>query len=142
MDVLYKTIENLCRNKNVTVTTMCKESGVPRSALSDFKAGRIKSLSADKLQKIAKYFDVSVDYLLGKTDIKKTPTLTDKDERDIARDLESIMNALEQGGDMMFDGDPMSDEARDSIIAAMKLGLQAAKLKNKERFTPKKYRKE
>lgn len=142
MDILYKTIENLCQKKNVTVTTMCKESGVPRSALSDFKAGRIKSLSADKLQKIAKYFDVTVDYLLGKTYIKKTPTLTEKDERDIARDLESIMNALEQGGDMMFDGDPMSDEARDSIIAAMRLGLQAAKLKNKERFTPKKYRKE
>ena len=75
MDVLYKTIESLCRNKNVTVTTMCKESGVPRSALSDFKAGRIKSLSAEKLQKIAKYFDVSVDYLLGKTDIKKHPPL-------------------------------------------------------------------
>ena len=49
MDVLYKTIESLCRNKNVTVTTMCKESGVPRSTLSDFKSGRIKSLSADKL---------------------------------------------------------------------------------------------
>jgi hypothetical protein len=36
----------------------------------------------------------------------------------------------------------MSDEARESIRSAMKLGLEAAKLKNKERFTPKKYRKE
>lgn len=35
----------------------------------------------------------------------------------------------------------MSDEARESIRAAMKLGLEAAKVKNKERFTPKKYRK-
>ena len=41
----------------------------------------------------------------------------------------------------MFDGDPMSDEARDSIMNAIALGLQAAKLKNKEKYTPKKYRK-
>ena len=34
------------------------------------------------------------------------------------------------------------DEARESIRAAMKLGLEAAKVKNKERFTPKKFRKE
>lgn len=73
---------------------------------------------------------------------KDAPTLTPKDERDVARDLEAIMAELEQGGDMMFDGDPMTDEARDSIMAAMKLGLQAAKTKNKERFTPKKYRKD
>ena len=42
----------------------------------------------------------------------------------------------------MFDGDPMSEEAKESIRAAMQLGLEAAKLKNKARFTPKKYRKE
>ena len=52
------------------------------------------------------------------------------------------MTQLDAGGDLMFDGDPMSDEARESIRAAMKLGLEAAKVKNKERFTPKKHRKE
>ena len=62
---IYKRIEDLCNSTGVNVTTMCKESGVPRSALSDYKAGRIKSLSTDKLQKIATYFNVSVDYLLG-----------------------------------------------------------------------------
>lgn len=73
---------------------------------------------------------------------KTAPALTEKDERDIGKDLERIMEQLEAGGDLMFDGDPMSDEARESIKAAMKLGLEAAKLKNKERFTPKQYRKE
>ena len=73
---------------------------------------------------------------------EKAPALTDKDHRDIARDLERIMEALDTAGDLQFDGDPMSDEARESIRAAMKLGLEAAKVKNKERFTPRKYRKE
>ena len=60
---------------------MCKEAGVPRSALSDYKAGRIKTLSADKLSKIAAYFNVSVDYLLGNTDQKeKAPAKAEADD--------------------------------------------------------------
>lgn len=95
----------------------------------------------DTLSKIADYFNVTVDYLLGTEQQKKAPTLTKKDERDIARDLEKFIEDMDQSGDLMFDGDPMTPEARESIIAAMKLGLEAAKVRNKERFTPKKYRK-
>ena len=51
------------------------------------------------------------------------------------------MADLEHSGDLMFDGNPMSEEARESIRSALKLGLEAAKLKNKEIYTPKKYRK-
>lgn len=36
----------------------------------------------------------------------------------------------------------MSAEAKRSMSAAMQLGLEAARLKNKETYTPKKYRKE
>lgn len=93
--------------------------------------------------RLAEALGVSADYLIGdSSEEKKAPTLTPKDERDIARDLERIMDELDAGGALMFDGDPMSDEARESIRAAMKLGLEAAKVKNKERFTPKRYRKE
>ena len=111
------------------------------------------------MNKIAAYFGVSTDYLLGNVsdpffrldndgilaeinEDPTAPTLTARDRRDIARDLERIMEALDTAGDLQFDGDPMSDEARESIKAAMKLGLEAAKVKNKERFTPRKYRKE
>ena len=72
----------------------------------------------------------------------KKPVLTEKDERDIAKDLEIMMTQLDAGGDMMFDGDPISDEARASIRNALQMGLEIAKVKNKERFTPKKYRKD
>ncbi|MBR4291944.1 MAG: XRE family transcriptional regulator [Oscillospiraceae bacterium] len=95
---------------------------------------------ADTLAMIANYFGVTTDYLLGE-ETKKAPALTSKDERDIARNLEKIMADLENSGDLMFDGDPMSDEAKESIRSALKLGLEAAKLKNKQIYTPKKYRK-
>lgn len=67
MSDLYKRIEELCREKNETITTMCKASGASRASLSDLKVGRKQSLSAETLSKIAAHFGVSVDYLLGAT---------------------------------------------------------------------------
>lgn len=141
MSELYKRIMSLCESSGVSGYKLCKSAGIQPSVLTDLKMGRQAGLSAKNADKIASYFGVSVGYLLG-TETEKAPALTEKDERDIAKDLERIMTQLETEGDLMFDGDPMSDEARESIRAAMKLGLEAAKLKNKERFTPKKYRKE
>lgn len=136
---MYDIFAKLLKDRGITPYRVYKETGVAQSSLSDWKNGK-GTPGAEKLKKIADYLDVSLDYLL--TGKQKAPTLTKKDERDIARDLENIMGDLEKGDALMFDGNPMSDEARESIMAAMKLGLEAAKLKNKERFTPKKYRKE
>ena len=44
---------------------MCKQCSIPRASLTDYKKGRIQSLSAKTLAKIAEYFGVSVDYLYG-----------------------------------------------------------------------------
>lgn len=79
MEEIYKRIERLCDNAGINITTMCKMAGVPRSALSDYKAGRIKSLSADKLSKIAAYFGVSVDYLLGNEEKEKPAASKDSE---------------------------------------------------------------
>jgi len=64
MSDLYKRIEELCKLKKQTITTMCKESGASRASLSDLKMGRNQKLSAETLSKIARHFGVSIDYLL------------------------------------------------------------------------------
>lgn len=51
------------------------------------------------------------------------------------------MADLEHSGDLMFDGDPASPEAVDSIRNAMAMALEYAKKINKEKYTPKKYKK-
>ena len=79
MTDLYENIEQLCREKGITPGKMCSEVGISRGNLGDLKKERIKSLSAENLSKIAAYFDVSTDYLLGKTDTKKSAPVTDKD---------------------------------------------------------------
>lgn len=142
MGTLYENIIRLCDERGIKGGKLCTDIGMSKGILTDLKMGRQTGISAANAQKIAAYFGVSVGYLLGKEPKEKTPVLTNKDERDIARNLEKIMADLENSGDLMFDGVPMSDEARDSIRSALKLGLEAAKLKNKETYTPKKYRKD
>lgn len=134
---MYQAIESLCAQRGIRPGKLCAELGISRGVLSDLKSGRTRRLSAENVSKIAAYFGVSADALLsGGTE----PALTPADRRDIARELESMMAHLDIAGDLMFDGDPMSDEARRSIRSALQLGLEAAKLKNKEVYTPKKYR--
>lgn len=89
MSELYNRIESLCRSKNVSITTMCKESGASRASLSDLKVGRKQSLSAETLSKISAYFGISVDYLLGK-EKEKAPAESSK--RSVSDD--DIMFAL------------------------------------------------
>ena len=137
--MFYDRFIDLCNGKNVSRTKACIDCGVSRTAWRKWEEGATPNGST--INKFAAYFGVSVSYLLGE-DAKKAPALTEKDRRDIARDLEAMMAQLESGGDMMFDGDPISDEARASIRSALQMGLEIAKVKNKERFTPKKYRKD
>lgn len=124
----------------VSPSKAAQESGINKSTVTYWKNHTESKPTGQLAEKLCSYFNVSMSELYGDTQ-KETPTLTAKDERDIARDLERIRQTLESEDTIMFDGDPMSDEARDSIMNAIELGLKAAKIKNKEKYTPKKYRK-
>lgn len=65
MIFVYDLIEELCIKKDISVTTMCRECNIPRSTMSDYKKGRIKTLSMSNLCKIADYFGVDIGYLCG-----------------------------------------------------------------------------
>ena len=80
MSVLYEKIIELCNEQKINGAKLCADIEIPRSTLTELKAGRAKTLGADKLSKIADYFDVSVDYLLDKTDIKKASPSGDGEE--------------------------------------------------------------
>ena len=72
---------------------------------------------------------------------KKESKLKPRDEKDIKTILASTEQLLKQDG-LMFDGQPASPEAIDSILSAMQIGMEMAKKKNKEKYTPKKYKKD
>lgn len=138
--MFFDIFSELCTKKELSVYKVCTEIGLNRSAVAKWKKGATPN--GTTIAKIADYFGVTTDVLLSAPIQPSSPALTAKDARDIARELDRLRTSLESGDTLMFDGDPMSEEARESILHAMELGLQAAKLKNKEKYTPKKYRKD
>lgn len=65
MSELYNKIEFLCSEKKISKGKLCNDLGLHRSMLSDLKMGRKSTLSIETVLKIANYFGVTVDYLLG-----------------------------------------------------------------------------
>lgn len=61
---MYERLKMLCESKNISITNLCLEITGSRGNLSTWKKGNINPVS---LIKIADYFDVSTDYLLGRT---------------------------------------------------------------------------
>ena len=138
---MYKIFEALCNEHGVTPYRVCKDTGITTATISNWKAGRYVP-KADKLQKIADYLGVSIEYLMNAKDTnKKESKLKPRDEKDIKTILASTEQLLKQDG-LMFDGQPASPEAIDSILSAMQIGMEMAKKKNKEKYTPKKYKKD
>ena len=141
MGEMYNRIVALCKERGIKPGRVCTDTGLSRGMMSDLKMGRTKELSAKNTKIIADYFGVTTDYLLTGEDTKKEPGLTEKDRRDVAKMVENIMNDMELAGDLNFDGMPMSEEARAAMASAMRIGLEEARRRNKETYTPKKYRK-
>jgi len=136
--VFYDKYVALCAQKGITPSAAAKEIGINKAAVSNWKY-RKNGPSDVTLQKIADYFGVPVSELTGEKE--KAPGLTEKDRRDVAKLVENIMSDMEQAGDLNFDGMPMSEEARAAMASAMRIGLEEARRRNKETYTPKKYRK-
>ncbi len=72
MNELYVRIEELCRKNSINITELCKQCSIPRAQLSDFKMGRIKTLSALTLSKISQFFGVSMEYLSNGVEVSSS----------------------------------------------------------------------
>ena len=59
---------DLCKDRNTSQAQLAEVIGIDRSALSRFLNGKTDSLSHEHVIKIAQYFNVSTDFLLGETD--------------------------------------------------------------------------
>ena len=62
---MYELLLELCEKRGISITNLCLEITGSRGNLNTWKKGNINPVS---LTKIADYFNVSTDYLLGRTD--------------------------------------------------------------------------
>lgn len=70
---MYDVFEKLCEQHNVTPYAVGKATGIRTGTFTNWKKGRYNP-KIDKLQLIADYFGVSVDYLMTGKDTEKTST--------------------------------------------------------------------
>lgn len=66
----YENYAKLKESKGVNDFAVSKATGIAPASMSDWKNGRTE-LKLDKLQKIADYFEVSIEYLITGKDTEK-----------------------------------------------------------------------
>ena len=142
---MYEIYCKLRDSKGLKDSDIAKATSITKSTFSDWKNGRSKPKNA-KLQKIADYFNVSLSYLsTGKEDTSETAEtkLTEKDERDIAKDMKSIRAKLLNGADgpLSYDGEPIPEEDAELLLGQIELMMRRLKPINKEKYNPNKNKK-
>lgn len=131
----------------VTELNNTYETTISKSMISRYENGK-GDPKMENVRILSDYFKVSSDYLLGisnKTPKLSEPELTAKDERDIQKELQKMIDGLSSNnGYAAFDGgtfDDMDEEDKELLIASLENSLRLAKRLAKQKFTPNKYRK-
>ena len=99
----FERIKKLSKNKGKSLKTVATDLGFSENAIYKWKT---QSPNTESLAKVADYFSVSTDYLLGRTE---TPS---KSNIPMPTDLDEILDGM-----MSFDGKPMTENDREAIRA-------------------------
>ncbi|PFG13040.1 helix-turn-helix domain-containing protein [Bacillus sp. es.036] len=85
-------LASLRKLNKITQVDLAKKLGIPRSTYSNYEAGK-RQADYETLQKIAEYFEVTTDYLLGRTDDYKS-TASNKPNFDSLSEINKILTDL------------------------------------------------
>ena len=127
------------------IKSLCKDNGISMNKLEEvlgFGKGYISKLNSStpntaKIKKIADYFGVSITYLLDGED-KTSQELTDRDERDISKDLDRIMKKIRSRNDgpLNYNGVEIDDASISMLENAIEFALRETKKENKIKYNP------
>ncbi|AWC29287.1 helix-turn-helix domain-containing protein [Bacillus cytotoxicus] len=133
-------IKQLCQKRGISISKLEEELGFGQNTIYQWKK---RTPSVERVQKVADYFNVSTDYLLGRTK-NKYWELTEKDEKDIQKKLEELIEDMGNADALAFSkgSEPMSEETKQLLIISLENALRLGKQMAKKKFTPKKYRDE
>ena len=115
-------------------------SNFNKTNISKWETGKVEP-RMDTIRLIASTFDISPNELMELEDTKPYYTLNDKDEKDIAKTLEKMIENLD-GLRYSKEESEYSDETRELLIGALEQAARIAKMEAKRKYTPKKYRNE
>ena len=111
----FEKVRELARKKGLSLNQVEEKLGYSKNTLYSLKRQKV---SSERLQEIADYFNVSTDYLLGRTE---NPHIAKDGDASALLDLRDIV-----AQSILFDGKPLTEEDIDFITAVLE-----AHLKNK-----------
>ena len=120
---MYKVFEKLLKSHNITAYRVAKDTGISTATLTQWKNGT-STPKSDKLQKIADYFDVTLDYL---TTGKETAS---RDHYYINNETVKVAQEIFENKELRMLFDAARDSDPQDLIALHNMALA---LKRKER---------
>lgn len=148
MDKRTQILEHLIKETGLSKKAFAEKIGVPPTTLRSMLDRGIGNASIDNVIKVCEGLGITTDELVKMAEgqsVKKEIELTPKDEKDIQKELQKMIQGLGSNSYAAFGGenlDDMDQEDRELLIASLENSLRLAKRLAKEKFTPKKYRKE
>lgn len=112
-------IRHLCKLNHVSMNKVEGDLGFGKGYLS--KLGTSKP-NAEKLKKIADYFNVSLDFIMtGKEDEQKEKDNTD----DLKQKFEELKELLESGKmqPLRYDGQPIDDNTKELLLKQVEISM-------------------
>lgn len=150
MDKRSEILEQLIRETRFSKKAFAESIGIPPTTLRSMLERGIGNASIDNVIKVCKGLGITTDELEKmadgeKIEKNKVVELTAKDERDIQKELQRMIEGLDSKNSYAaFSGetiDDLDEEDRELLKASLENSLRLAKRLAKEKFTPKKYRK-
>lgn len=140
-------IERLIEEAGYNKKTFAEKIGMPPTTLRSMLTRGIGNASVDNVIKVCKGLGITTDQLeeMAKSkDNTYVPKLSKKDERDIQKELQKMIEGLEgNNGYAAFDGrsiDELDPDDKEALISSLENSLKITKLIAKQKFTPKKFR--
>lgn len=112
---LFDKIKELCRKQGISLNQLEEKLGYGRNSLYSLKN---KKPNAERISEIADYFNVSTDYLLGRTD---NPNIANNDR--IAGYTSDDLRKMAENA-KTFDGKPLTEEDIDAIQNIIEIYLR------------------
>ena len=134
---------------NMKAVELHERTGISKASISEYLSGNYEPKQRN-IFKIAQALNVSPSYLMGVNDDPRPPVqspapasgdlpaLTQRDERQIAKDLEDMLHSLKGSAAM---GELEDEEDMELLKASLLQAMTLSKRIAKKKFTPKKYRK-
>ncbi len=136
-----KRIRKLRLEQNLKQKDLAEKLKISTSSIGMYER-ELRQPDAEILKKIANYFGVSIDYILGKSDKRDHSELTQKDERNIGKTLDVLRDQIDnnENGELNYNGIEVTEDDAELLLDALEIALRRIKKKNKEKYTPKKYK--